>query len=155
MLKISWNLHFLGKIDWSMNSKGCLKKLFYFQKTTKNCNKVATIHKAEKLFYISVFQIVPTLLPFFVEILKWFFFIYPSFPTLLTVRNSFTHQFYQNKFSFWIYPKKSDKFFWDPSLHFSFALFFGLKISRNFNLFGKIDLSMTSGRWRARDSWGY
>ena len=61
------------------------------------------------------------------------------------------------KFSFCIFKKKKqkkhDKFVRDPPLHISFALFLLLlKISRNFNLFGKNDLSMNLGQQRPRDS---
>ena len=99
---------------------------------------------------ISAFKIVPTLLPFFCKVLKvkFFFFNIPSYPPPFAIRNSLTNQFYNtNKFL----DKKNLKIFRDPPLHFSFA-FFLLKISRNFNLFDKIDFSMNSGRQQAGDS---
>ena len=52
------------------------------------------------------------------------FFDIPSNPPPIAVRNSLTNQFYQKNLRFCIFStnKKSDKFLWDPSLLFSFAI---------------------------------
>ena len=54
------------------------------------------------------------------------YFDIPSYPLPIVVRNSLTNQFYQKNQCFCIFSKKEkrDKFFRDPSLHFSFAPFF-------------------------------
>ena len=90
LLKIYRIVNFLGKIDWSMNSgpqwagdcQRYQKKYFHFPNMTKNGNKAQgyqkklfSLSKRDKKSFFSAFQIVQTLLPFFVKFRKWKYFL--------------------------------------------------------------------------------
>ena len=83
------------------------------------------------------------------------FFKYPQLYPALCCLEFIGESILPKKLSFCIFKKtkKHDKFVRDPPLHISFALFLLLmKISRNFNLFGKNDLSINLGQQRPWDS---
>ena len=119
-LKISRNLNFFGKIDWSMNSgmqraRYIKQKNFIFKTLQKMVTKLGQFTKPGAFSKFQLFKLSQLSYHFFCRVLKM------------------------------------KIFFRDPSLHFSFAFFCLLKISRNFNCFGKIDWSMNSERQREGD----
>ena len=147
MWKISWNQIFLVKLIGKgiPDGKGrgiardIKKSYFHFQNSKKNVNKVVKIYKA--------ILIVPTLLPFLVEFWKWkYIFNIPSYPLPFAVRNSLTNYFTKKNYVSGYLKKQKWQVFLGLSSRYQFCTFFW-KISRNFNCFGKIYLSMNS-RWR-------
>ena len=101
---------------------------------TKNGNKVGTIYKVLTLLCISAFKIVQTLLTFFVEFWKYFFFDIPCYPLPIAVRNSLTNQFYRKNLRFCVFAKKKRVQNWNvekgPGITCHFFFLF-LKIYRN------------------------
>ena len=96
---------------WAGDSQGYQKKYFYFQNSTKNCNKVGTIYKVGTLLYISAFLNCPSFVTILCRVLKIkiFFFYIPIYPLPIAVRNSQTNQFYQKKLMFSYIFKKREK----------------------------------------------